>query len=61
VLLTVFNLLFKALEITLYRQLNRLIGRQFFSFVQSPFLGISLMEAVLNDLLRVPVRMQYAV
>ncbi len=61
VLLTVFNLLFRALEITLYKQLNRLIGRQFFSLVPSPFLGMSLMDAVLNDLLRVPVRVQYTV
>jgi hypothetical protein len=61
VLLTVFNLLFKALEITLYRQLSNEIGRQFFSLVQSPFFGINLIEAVLKDLLSVPALTQNTV
>jgi hypothetical protein len=58
VLLTIFSLLFRALDITLYRQLSREIGRQFFNLVQSPFLGISLIEAVLKDLLKLPVLTQ---
>ena len=61
VLLTVFSRLLRALEITLYKQLSNDIGRQFFSLVQSPFFGISLIDAVLKDLLRVPVLTQCTV
>jgi hypothetical protein len=49
-----FNLLLRALEITLYKQLSRLMGLQFLIFVASPFFGISLIEAVLKFWVRTP-------
>jgi hypothetical protein len=44
-----------ALEITLYMQLSREIGLQLPILVRSPFLGISLIAALLNDGVKVPV------
>jgi len=54
ILLTFFRRLFSARDTTLYKQLSNEIGRQFFIFEQSPFLGISLMEAVLKLCVREP-------
>ncbi len=56
--LVFFNLLFKALDMTLYRQLSNEIGRQLPILDVSPFFGIILILAVLNVWVREPLLMQ---
>jgi hypothetical protein len=53
-----FNLLSTAFDTTLKTQFNKDIGRQFFIFSTSPFLGISLIIALLKDCDRVCFCMQ---
>ena len=54
--MTDFNLLFTALEITLYRQPSKDIGLHFLISRASPFLGISFIIELLKLAVREPLR-----
>jgi hypothetical protein len=54
--MTDFNLLFTALEMTLYQQPNKEIGRHFFMSCASPFFGIIFIIELLKLAVREPLR-----